>query len=217
MSLQSEHTTGRRSGKTALGIGGGLAALALLGTVAGCSSSKTSNSAAAATTSSAASSTTTGASAGDGASAGSGVSAAATGNGPFTFGQTYSGGGETISVSAPTAFTPSSAAAGATKGDNAYYVTVKVANTGGSALDLSLLQLDATVGTAGAKAENIIDSGTASLGSTGGSASPFAGTMAPGAAQTGVVAFDVPAGDKGTFDVEVSNLTQHLQWQGPLS
>lgn len=219
VSLHSDRTTGRRGGRTALGIGGGLAALALLGTVAGCSSSKTSNSTAAAS-STAGGGTGGGASAPDSAAAGSGAAGtapAATGDGPFAFGQTYSGGGETLSVSAPTAFTPTATAAGATKGDGGYYVTVRLANTGTTALDVSLLQLNATVGASGAKASNIIDSGTASLGSTGGSASPFAGSIAPGAAETGVVAFDVPAADKGAFVVEVDNLTQHLQWKGRVS
>ena len=212
MSQQSDHKTGMGR-KTALGIGGGLAALAVMGVVGGCSSSKTSG---AATNTSSASSTG-GSSEVDPVASSSASAVAATGNGPFAFGKTFSSGTETITVSAPTKFTPSSAAAGYTSGNAAYYVTVTVGDTGSQPLDVSLLQVSATEGDAGYKASNIIDSGTASLGSAYGSSTPFITDVAAGSAVSGEVAFDVPPAQAGKFAVEVTNLPTHIEWTGSLS
>ena len=207
MSRQSDHKTGMGS-KTALGIGGGLAALAIVGVLGGCSSSKTSSTA---------SNTSSAGSSGDPVASSSASAVAATGNGPFAFGKTFSTGSETITVSAPTKFTPSASAVGYKSGDDAYYVTVTVGNTGSQPLDVTLLQVDATVGASGVKAANIIDSSSAGLGSSYGSSTPFATTVASGSALTGDVAFDVPTAQTSKLDIEVSNLTAHVQWVGSLS
>ena len=213
VSQQSDHKTGMGR-KTALGIGGGLAALAIAGAVSGCSSSTTS-SPASSTTSSASS---TGDSSGAAPVATSSASAvAATGDGPFAFGKTFSTGTETITVSTPTKFTPSSAAAGYTSGDEAYYVTVTVGNTGTQPLDVTLLQVSATMGTAGIKAANIIDSASSSLGAAYGSSTPFVTPVAAGTATTGEVAFDVPAAQASKFTISIVNLTAHAEWTGSLS
>jgi hypothetical protein len=213
VSQQSDHKTGMGR-KTALRIGGGLAALAIVGVVSGCGSSKTSGSAS--NTGSASSST--GSASGTAPAATSTASAvAATGNGPFAFGKTYSTGTETITIAQPTKFTPTSNAVGYTSGDDAYYVTVKVGNTGSQALDVSTLQVTATVGSAGATAANIIDTGTAALGAGFGLATPFVAAVPAGATSTGVVAFDVPAADAGKFTIDIINLAAHAEWTGSLS
>ena len=212
MSQQSGHKTGMGS-KTALRIGAGLAALAVVGVVSGCSSSKTSGS-----TSNTSNASSTGSSTGTDPAAGSSASAvAATGNGPFAFGKTYSTGSETITVSTPTKFTPSSSAVGYTSGDDAYYVTVTVGDTGSQPLDVSTLQVTATVGGAAAKAVNIIDTGTASLGAGYGLSTPFTANIAAGSTGTGEVAYDVPAAQAGKFDVSIINLAAHAEWTGSLS
>lgn len=209
MSQQSGHKTGMGS-KAALRIGGGLAALAIVGVVSGCGSSKTSGS-----TSNTSNASSTGSSTGTDPAAGPSASAvAATGNGPFAFGKTYSTGSETITVCTPTKFTPSSSAVGYTKGDEAYYVTVTVGNTGSQPLDVSTLQVTATVGSAGAKAVNIIDTGTAALGASYGQATPFVANLAAGSTATGEVAYDVPAAQTGKFDVDIINLAAHAEWTG---
>lgn len=207
MSQQSDHKTGMGS-KTALRIGGGLAALAIVGVVSGCSSSKTSGS----------TSNTSSASSSGGTSAGSSASAvAATGSGPFAFGKTYSTGEETITVSTPTKFTPSSSAVGYTSGDDAYYVTVTVGNTSSQPLSVSTLQVTAAVGSAGTKAVNIIDTGTAGLGTGYGAATPFSADVAAGSTTSGEVAYDVPAAQAGKFAVSIINLAAHAEWTGSLS
>jgi hypothetical protein len=142
---------------------------------------------------------------------------AATGNGPFAFGKTYSTGTETITVAEPTKFTPTSNAVGYTSGDEAYYVTVTVGNTGSQALDVSTLQVTATGGSAGAKAANIIDTGTAALGSGYGLATPFVAAVPAGKTSTGEVAFDVPTADAGKFTIDIINLAAHAEWTGALS
>jgi hypothetical protein len=199
-----------------MGIGGGLAALAIMGVVSGCSSSKTSSSTTSTSTTGSASST--GSSSGADPVATSSASAvAATGAGPFAFGKTFSTGTETITVSAPTKFTPSSSAVGYTSGDGAYYVTVTVGNTGSQPLDVSTLEATATAGSAGAKVANIIDSGTSSLGATYGSSSPFVAPVAAGTAISGEIAFDVPAAEASKFEIEVVNLGVHAEWTGSVS
>ena len=212
MSQQSDHKTGMGR-KTALRIGGGLAALAIVGAASGCGSSKTSGSA---TDTSSASST--GSTSGTAPVATSSASAvAATGNGPFAFGKTYSTGTETITVAAPTKFTPSTDAVGYTAGDEAFYLTVTVGNTGAQPLDVSTLEVTATVGSAGAKAVNIIDTGTAALGTGYGLATPFVAAVPAGGTSTGEVAFDVPAAQAGKFTVDIINLAAHGEWTGSLS
>ena len=212
MSQQSDHKTGMGS-KTALRIGGGLAALAIAGVVSGCSSSTTSSS----TSNTSSASSTGGASAASTAAAPSASAVAATGSGPFAFGKTFSTGDETLTVSTPTKFTPSSSAVGYTGGDDAYYVTVTVGNTSSQPLNVSTLEVNATVGSAGAKAANIIDTGTASLGSTYGTNTPFVSNVAAGSTATDEVAFDVPAAQAGKFTVSIVNLTAHAEWTGSLS
>jgi hypothetical protein len=206
VSQQSDHKTGTGR-KTALRIGAGLAALAIAGVVSGCGSSKTSGSAT--NTGSASSTSGTAPVATSSASA-----AAATGNGPFAFGKTYSTGTETITVSEPTKFTPSTDAVGYTRGDEAFYLTVTVGNTGSQPLDVSTLQVTATLGSAGAKAVNIIDTGTAALGSGFGLATPFVADVPVGATSTGEVAFDVPAAQAGKLTVDIINLAAHAEWTG---
>ena len=213
MSQQSDHKTGTGR-KTALLIGGGLAAVAIAGAASGCSSST--NSGAASVSSKGASST--GSSSGAGSVASSAASAvAATGNGPFAFGKTYSTGTETIKVSAPTKFTPSSSAVGYTAGDGAYYVTVTVGNTGSQPLDVSTFTVGGTEGSAQTRATNIIDTGAPSLGASFGSTSPFVSNIPAGTAESGEVAFDVPAAQAGKFSVSVINVTAHASWTGSLS
>ena len=212
MSQQSDHKTGMGS-KTALRIGGGLAALAIVGVVSGCSSSTTSSSTSNTTSASSTGST----SAASTAAAPSASAVAATGSGPFAFGKTFSTGDETFTVSTPTKFTPSSSAVGYTSGDDAYYVTVTVGNTSSQPLSVSTLEVNATVGSAGAKAANIIDTGTASLGSTYGTNTPFVSNVAAGSTATDEVAFDVPAAQASKFTISIVNLTAHAEWTGSLS
>jgi hypothetical protein len=207
VSQQSDHKTGMGR-KTALRIGGGLAALAIVGVVSGCGSSKTSGSA----TSTGNASSTSGT-----APVATSSAVAATGNGPFAFGKTYSNGTETITVAEPTKFTPSTDAVGYTSGDEAFYLTVTVGNTGSQPLDVSTLEVTATVGSAGAKAVNIIDTGTAALGTGYGLATPFVASVPAGATSTGEVAFDVPAAQAGKFTVDIINLAAHGEWTGSLS
>jgi len=215
VSQQSDHKTGMGRKKTL--VGGGLAALAIAAVISGCSSSKTSSTASDPSTSSA------GSTSGAAAVASSAADAMApTGNGPFAFGMTYSTGIETIKVSAPTKFTPSSSAVGYTSGDDAYYVTVTIGNAGSQAMDASVLQVSATID---AKAttvknipttvKNIIDSGDADLGASYGSSSPFASSVAANTALSAKVAFDVPAAQAGgKISVEVTNLTAHPVFTG---
>ena len=211
MSQQSDHKTGMGS-KTALRIGGGLAALAIVGVVSGCGSSTTSSS-----TSNTSSASSTGGASAASTAAPSASAVAATGSGPFAFGKTFSTGDETFTVSTPAKFTPSSSAVGYTSGDDAYYVTVTVGNTSSQPLSVSTLEVNATVGSAGAKAANIIDTGTASLGSTYGTNTPFVSNVAAGSTATDEVAFDVPAAQAGNFTVSIVNLTAHAEWTGSLS
>ena len=214
VSQQSDHKTGMGRKKTL--VGGGLAALAIAGVISGCSSSKTSSTASDPSTST---SSTSGAA----AVASSAANAMApTGNGPFAFGMTYSTGIETITVSAPTKFTPSSSAVGYTSGDDAYYVTVTIGNAGTQAMDASVLQVSATIGAKAATVKNIptplkniIDSGSTDLGASYGSSSPFASSVGAGTALHGEVAFDIPAAQAGgELTVEVTNLTAHPVFTG---
>ncbi|MCX4823640.1 DUF4352 domain-containing protein [Streptomyces sp. NBC_01142] len=99
-----------------------------------------------------------------------------------------------VTVSAPKAYTPDEYAAGHTKGNKAYQVTVVVQNDGKEKFDATLLSADARAGEDGVPAEQIFD------GKVG---SGFTGTILPGKKSTVQLAFDAPA-DARTLTVEVS-------------
>lgn len=99
-----------------------------------------------------------------------------------------------VTVNEPEAYKPSEWAAGHTKGNNAYKVTVVVENKGKEKFDTALLTVDGRAGKDGVEAEQIIDDGVEGL---------FTGSVAPGKKVSVVFAFDTPA-DAKNLDVEVS-------------
>ncbi|WP_406000383.1 DUF4352 domain-containing protein [Streptomyces sp. NBC_00829] len=99
-----------------------------------------------------------------------------------------------VTVSQATAYTPGEFAAGHTKGNKAYLVTVVIENAGKEKFDGALLAADARTGKDGAKAERIFDE-KAGRGLTE--------SLLPGKKATLTFAFDTPA-DARTLTVEVS-------------
>jgi hypothetical protein len=99
-----------------------------------------------------------------------------------------------VTVSAPTAYSPTEFAIGHTEGNKAYQVTVTIENAGKEKYDANLVSFDARAGKDGVTAEQILD------GDTG---AGFEGTILPGRKATVTVAFDAPA-DAQNLTVEVS-------------
>ncbi|MFJ4714962.1 DUF4352 domain-containing protein [Streptomyces sp. NPDC088785] len=110
----------------------------------------------------------------------------------------------TVSVSNAVRFAPDAYAAGHSKGNKAYKVTVTVTNDSKAKFDATLLTADARAGKAGVTAEQIFD------GKVGGG---FSGTILPGRKATVVYAFDAPA-DAENLTVEVTPSFEYdgTQW-----
>ncbi|MEU2789338.1 DUF4190 domain-containing protein [Streptomyces sp. NPDC007100] len=115
------------------------------------------------------------------------------------------GTGLNVTVSKPSPYTPDETAAGHTKGNKSYKVTVRVENKGGKDFAGDLLMVDARAGKDGRTAERIYDDKVGS---------GFNGTLPAGKTATADFAFDVPAGAKD-LDVEVSPGFDHdsVHWQ----
>ncbi|MYT72614.1 MULTISPECIES: DUF4190 domain-containing protein [unclassified Streptomyces] len=110
----------------------------------------------------------------------------------------------TVSVSNAVAFNPNEYAAGHTKGNKAYKVTVTVTNDSKAKFDATLLTADARAGKDGTTAEAIFDDKVGA---------GFNGTILPGKKATVVYAFDAPA-DAGNLTVEVTPSFEYdgTQW-----
>ncbi|MFE7749843.1 DUF4190 domain-containing protein [Streptomyces sp. NPDC057428] len=104
-----------------------------------------------------------------------------------------------VTVGPANAYTPDEFAAGHTKGNSAYKVTVVMENKSKEKLDASLATVDARAGKDGVNAEQIFD------GKVG---EGFSGTVLPGKKITAQFAFDAPA-DAKNLTVEVS---PGLEW-----
>ncbi|MEU5715498.1 DUF4190 domain-containing protein [Streptomyces sp. NPDC020403] len=98
-----------------------------------------------------------------------------------------------VTVNAPAPYTPDEFAAGHTKGNTAYLVSVVIENKGKEKFDATLVTLEARAGKGGVDAEQIFD------GKVG---EGFTGTVLPGRKITAEYAFDAPA-DAGNLTVEV--------------
>ncbi|MGW0468364.1 DUF4352 domain-containing protein [Streptomyces sp. NPDC003027] len=110
-----------------------------------------------------------------------------------------------VTVSEAKAYSPGEDAAGHTKGNKAYQVTVVIENGGKEKFDATLATLDARAGKDGVSAEQIYDEKVG----TG-----FSGTILPGKKATVVFAFDAPA-DARSLSVDVSPGLGHnaSQWE----
>ncbi|MGC5364538.1 DUF4190 domain-containing protein [Streptomyces sp. DT24] len=112
------------------------------------------------------------------------------------------GGGDTaiydddlkVTVSEPSAYSPSEYAAGHTEGNKAYKVDVVIENAGKKKFDATLATVDARAGQDGVTAEQIFDD-TVGEG--------FSGSVLPGKKVTVRYAFDTPSAAKN-LTVEVS-------------
>lgn len=110
----------------------------------------------------------------------------------------------TVSVSNAVTYNPSEFAAGHTKGNHAYKVTVTVTNDSKKKFDSTLVSTDARAGEDGVKAEQIFDEKVGS---------GFDGTILPGKKVTVVYAFDAPADAKNlTVEVTPSFEYDSTQW-----
>ncbi|MEU6391278.1 DUF4190 domain-containing protein [Streptomyces sp. NPDC046939] len=110
----------------------------------------------------------------------------------------------TVTVSNPVAYNPSAYAAGHTKGNHAYKVTVTVTNDSKAKFDANLLSTTARAGKDGVEAEQIFDDKVG----TG-----FEGTILPGKKATVVYGFDTPAAAKDlTVEVTPSFEYNATQW-----
>ncbi|MGY0017984.1 DUF4190 domain-containing protein [Streptomyces sp. YJ-C3] len=110
----------------------------------------------------------------------------------------------TVTVSNAVAYSPSEFAAGHTKGNHAYKVTVTVTNDSKEKFDSTLLTADARAGKDGVDAEQVFDEKVG----TG-----FDGTILPGKKATVVYAFDTPAAAKNlTVEVTPSFEYDATQW-----
>ncbi|WP_405390348.1 DUF4352 domain-containing protein [Streptomyces sp. NBC_01102] len=99
-----------------------------------------------------------------------------------------------VTVSAAAAYTPDAYAAGHTKGNDAYKVSVVIENKTKEKFDSALVSVDARAGEDGVDAEQVFD-GKVGTG--------FTGTVLPGKKITVQFAFDAPA-DAKKLTVEVS-------------
>ncbi|MFD4031541.1 DUF4190 domain-containing protein [Streptomyces sp. NPDC058637] len=99
-----------------------------------------------------------------------------------------------VTVGAAAAYTPGAYAAGHTKGNDAYKVSVVIENKTKEKFDTALVSVDARAGEDGVDAEQIFD-GKVGTG--------FTGTVLPGRKITVQFAFDAPA-DAEQLTVEVS-------------
>ncbi|MEU2428002.1 DUF4190 domain-containing protein [Streptomyces sp. NPDC007861] len=100
----------------------------------------------------------------------------------------------TVTVSEPKPYTPGEFAAGHTKGNKAFQVTVTIENAGKEKFDASLVTAEARAGKDGVSAEEIYD------GKVG---EPITGTVLPGKKVTTTWAFDTPS-DAANLTIEIS-------------
>ncbi|MFC5805487.1 DUF4190 domain-containing protein [Streptomyces formicae] len=100
----------------------------------------------------------------------------------------------TVTVSEPKPYTPGEVAAGHTKGNKAYQVTVTIENAGKEKFDASLVTAEARAGKDGVSAEEIYDDKVGE---------PITGTVLPGKKVTTTWAFDTPAG-AANLTIEIS-------------
>ncbi|QIQ04465.1 DUF4190 domain-containing protein [Streptomyces liangshanensis] len=119
--------------------------------------------------------------------------------------------GLTLTVSAPVAYTPGSAATGHKPGDKAYQVTLVLENARKKAFDTGDIGVKAWVGAKDTPAGKIVD------GKSGAVGEGFTGTVGPGRTVTVQVAFDTPPAAK-TLTVELDpGLTYgRTRWDLPL-
>ncbi|MEU5838824.1 hypothetical protein ABZ820_34885 [Streptomyces diacarni] len=128
--------------------------------------------------------------------------------GPHSAGQSavYADKELKVTVSAPSAFTPSAYAAGHKSGRSAYKLRVTLENTGDARIDTTLVTVDARQGEDGETTEGIFDGETVGSG--------FTGHLLPGKRATATYGFDAGRGAR-TLDVEVSLNdfeTEPAQW-----
>ncbi|MFI8914291.1 DUF4190 domain-containing protein [Streptomyces sp. NPDC053513] len=111
----------------------------------------------------------------------------------------------TVTVSDPKPYSPGEFAAGHTKGNKAYQVTVVIENKGKEKFDTTLVSLSATAGKNGVTAEEIFDDKVG----TG-----FEGTVMPGKKATITAAFDAPKDAKNlTVEVNPGFTYDASQWE----
>ncbi|CAM5586607.1 hypothetical protein GCM10010329_75930 [Streptomyces spiroverticillatus] len=111
----------------------------------------------------------------------------------------------TVTVSAPTKFTPGEYAAGHTKGNKARLVTVVVHNAGTEKFNASTVMATARAGKDGTEAEQIFDEKAGTM---------FQGSILPGKKATVKYAFSIPA-DAKNLTVEIAPDFEHKasQWE----
>ncbi|SED22351.1 DUF4190 domain-containing protein [Streptomyces sp. TLI_105] len=111
----------------------------------------------------------------------------------------------TVTVSDPKPYSPDEYAAGHTKGNKAYQVTVVIENKGKEKFDTALVSLSATAGKNGVAAEEIFDNKVGS---------GFEGTIMPGKKATITAAFDAPKDAKNlTVEVNPGFTYDASQWE----
>ncbi|MBD0709965.1 MULTISPECIES: DUF4190 domain-containing protein [unclassified Streptomyces] len=110
-----------------------------------------------------------------------------------------------VTVSDPKPYTPDEYAAGHTKGNKAYRVTVMIENGGKKKYDTALAQVSARAGKDGVPADQVFD-GESGFG--------FQGAVLPGKKATVHFVFDAPKG-AGNLTVEVDPGWEHdaSQWE----
>ncbi|MEU9865761.1 DUF4190 domain-containing protein [Streptomyces sp. NPDC047971] len=126
------------------------------------------------------------------------------------FGQTFAyEDGIKVTVSAPRAYEPDQFAAGHTKGNSAFQVTVTIVNGSKKTLDVSGALVDAS-DAEGSRAEPVFDGSNAT--------EMFQGNVLPGKQAKAKFAFSVPAKADGELQVELSpTILDHEEaiWVGP--
>ncbi|MFJ3584108.1 DUF4190 domain-containing protein [Streptomyces sp. NPDC090127] len=126
------------------------------------------------------------------------------------FGQTFTyEDGIKVTVSKPRVYRPDQFAAGHTKGNSAFQVTVTIVNGSKETLDVSGALVDAS-DAEGAQAEAIFDGSNAT--------EMFRGNVLPGKQAKGSFAFSIPAAADGEMQVELSpTILDHEEaiWIGP--
>lgn len=117
--------------------------------------------------------------------------------------------GMKVTVSKPRAYRPDEFAAGHTKGNSAFQVTITIVNGSGEAVDITTALPSVRDG-AGAAAGQIFDGSGAS--------EPFTGRLLPGKQARGKFAFSLPANADGEMQLEVGPKVLDYEdaiWTGP--
>ncbi|MFF9013880.1 DUF4190 domain-containing protein [Streptomyces sp. NPDC014870] len=126
------------------------------------------------------------------------------------FGQTFAyEDGIKVTVSKPRAYTPDQFAAGHTKGNKAFQVTVTIVNGSKETLDVTGALVDAS-DAEGAQADAIFDGSNATT--------MFQGNVLPGKQAKGTFAFSLPSAAAGEMQIELSpTILDHEKgiWIGP--